>query len=42
MVSTGVMQEMRRAEGVTEEEWDKRGVEVGAEAWKVLMHNKEV
>jgi hypothetical protein len=31
-----VIERMRQVEGVTEDQWDRRGVEVGAQAWKVL------
>lgn len=37
-----VLEKMREVEGASVEEWDRRGVEVGAEAWKVLMDSREV
>lgn len=36
MVPMEVIERMRRVEGLTVEQWQKRGVEVGEEAWDVL------
>jgi hypothetical protein len=41
-VPLDVLEKMREVEGASVEEWDKRGVEVGAEAWKLLMDSREV
>jgi hypothetical protein len=35
-VPIGILEEMRLAEGRTELDWAKRGVEVGSEGWSVL------
>ncbi|KAI9639217.1 uncharacterized protein MKK02DRAFT_29323 [Dioszegia hungarica] len=39
-VPPDVLEKMREVEGASKEEWDKRGVEVGDEAWEVLMASR--
>jgi hypothetical protein len=37
-----VLEGMREAEGVSREDWEKRGVEVGVAAWRVLLDWQQV
>lgn len=35
-VPMDVLEEMRLVEGMTQEQWDRRGVRVGEKAWRCL------
>lgn len=35
-VPLDVLEEMRRVDGISEKDWDQRGVQVSAESWRVL------
>lgn len=40
-VPMDILEKMREVEGSSEEEWSRRGVEVGAEAWAILKKYME-